>query len=61
MVAGFAMVAYPAHWGESGIMTFIVGPSGKIYQRNLGPESEAMGSGMTEFDPDGDWTAVEPP
>ena len=61
MVAGFALVAYPAHWGESGVMTFIVNQWGKVYERNLGEDSAAVASAMTEFNPDSDWTAVETP
>jgi hypothetical protein len=61
MVAGFALVAYPAHWGESGIMTFIVNQWGKVYERNLGEDSAAAASALTEFNPDSDWTALETP
>jgi Protein of unknown function (DUF2950) len=61
MVAGFAMVAYPAHWGESGVMTFLVGQSGKVFQRNLGPDSADIGAAMAEFDPDPDWAPVPSP
>jgi Protein of unknown function (DUF2950) len=61
MVAGFALVAYPAHWGESGVMTFIVSQSGKVYERNLGEDSADVGAAMTDFDPDSDWTPVSPP
>ncbi|HEY1849274.1 MAG TPA: DUF2950 domain-containing protein [Opitutaceae bacterium] len=61
MVAGFALVAYPAHWGESGVMTFIVNQSGRVYQRNLGGDSAAIASAMTEFNPDSDWKLVEAP
>ena len=61
MVAGFALVAYPAHWGESGVMTFIVNQWGKVYERNLGQDSADIGAAMTEFDPDSDWTAVAVP
>lgn len=61
MVAGFALVAYPAHWGESGVMTFIVNQSGRVYERNLGEDSAAIASAMTEFNPDGDWKLVEGP
>jgi hypothetical protein len=59
LIAGFALVAYPAHWGESGIMTFIVNQWGKVYERNLGPQSAAIAAAMTEFDPDRDWAVVE--
>lgn len=58
MVAGFGLVAYPAHWGESGVMTFIVNQWGKVYERNLGPDSAAVAQALTAFDPDGDWTLV---
>jgi hypothetical protein len=58
MIAGFALVAYPAHWGESGVMTFIVNQWGKVYQANLGADSAAIASAMTEFDPDSTWSPV---
>lgn len=58
MVAGFALVAYPAHWGESGVMTFVVNQWGKVYQANLGDQSAAAASAMTDFDPDASWSAV---
>ena len=61
MIAGFALVAYPAHWGESGIMTFIVNQWGKVYERNLGPPSADTAAALTEFDPDQDWTVVKSP
>lgn len=61
LVAGFALVAYPAHWGESGIMTFMVNQWGKVYERNLGPESAEIASAMAEFDPDPDWKVVGSP
>ncbi len=61
MVAGFALVAYPAHWGESGIMTFIVNQWGKVYERNLGADSAEIAAAMTEFNPDAGWTLVAPP
>ena len=61
LIAGFALVAYPAHWGESGVMTFIVNQWGKVYQRNLGADSAAIAAEMTEFNPDQDWTPVPSP
>jgi hypothetical protein len=61
MVAGFALVAYPAHWGDSGVMTFVVNQWGKVYQRNLGPQSADVATAMTSFDPDQDWTPVKSP
>jgi hypothetical protein len=61
LIAGFALVAYPAHWGESGVMTFIVNQWGKVYQRNLGADSADLAAAMTDFDPDQDWTVVPSP
>jgi hypothetical protein len=58
LIAGFALVAYPAHWGESGIMTFIVNQWGRVYQCNLGEDGAKVASEMTVFDPDPSWTPV---
>jgi len=60
LIAGFALVAYPAHWGESGVMTFIVNQWGKVYESNLGAQSASIAAAMTEFEPGEDWTAVSP-
>jgi Protein of unknown function (DUF2950) len=61
MIAGFALVAYPEHWGESGVMTFVVNQWGKVYQSNLGAQSADLAVAMTDFNPDEDWTAVKSP
>jgi hypothetical protein len=61
MIAGFALVAYPEHWGESGVMTFVVNQWGTVYQSNLGPQSADIAAAMTDFDPDKDWTPVKSP
>ena len=58
MVAGFALVAHPTRWGDSGIMTFIVNQQGKVYERNLGPDTAEAVAVMSEFDPDDSWTPV---
>jgi len=60
MIAGFAMVAYPARWGESGVMTFIVSNNGKVYQKDLGKDSTAIGAKITTFDPGPGWKEVAP-
>ncbi len=60
MIAGFAMVAYPAAYGESGVMTFIVSHNGKVYQKDLGKDSTAIGAKMTTFDPGAGWKEVSP-
>jgi hypothetical protein len=61
LIAGFAMVAYPAHWGDSGVMTFIINQWGRVYQCNLGDKSAEIALAMTEFNPDGSWTPVASP
>ncbi len=58
-IAGFAVVAYPARYGNSGIMTFIVNQDGKIYQADLGPGTKAKAEGMQRFDPGEGWSAVD--
>ena len=58
-IGGFAVVAYPARYGNSGIMTFIVNHDGKIYQSDLGPTTQAKALKMKEYDPGPGWTPVE--
>jgi hypothetical protein len=55
MIGGFALVAYPAQYGSSGIMTFIVNHDGGIYQKDFGPNTTATAQSMTKFDPDETW------
>jgi hypothetical protein len=59
MIAGFALVAWPAEWGNSGVMTFIVNQQGKVYQRNLGAKTSVIAPRMTTYDPDASWTPVK--
>lgn len=59
LTKGFALVAYPEHWGRSGIMTFIVNQDGMVYQRNLGDDTQQIASTMTEYNPDHKWSLVE--
>ncbi len=58
MVAGFAMVAFPAEYGASGVMTFIVNQNGKVYEKDLGKNSTATGAKLTTFDPGAGWNEV---
>jgi hypothetical protein len=58
MLAGFAFVAWPAEWGNTGVMTFIVSQQGKVYQKNLGPKTDRLAADMTTYDPDKTWTVV---
>jgi hypothetical protein len=59
MIAGFAFVAWPADWGNTGVMTFIVNQQGKVYQKNLGPKTAKIAAAMTTYDPDDTWTLVQ--
>ncbi|APG29125.1 hypothetical protein A7E78_11795 [Syntrophotalea acetylenivorans] len=59
MVLGFAMVAYPAKYEASGIMTFIVNQEGVIYEKDLGEETADKALAMTDFDPDDSWQKYE--
>jgi hypothetical protein len=58
MIGGFAMVAYPAQYGSSGVMTFIVNHDGVVYQKDLGPNTAAIARGMKEFNPDSTWKKI---
>jgi len=58
MIAGFALVAWPAEWGNTGVMTFIVNQQGKLYQCNLGKNTAKLAAAMTRYDPDSRWTRV---
>jgi len=62
MTGGFAFVAYPAEYRSSGVMTFIVGSNGVVYEKDLGQDTEARVKAMKKFDPDSSWqkTAIEP-
>lgn len=59
MTGGFAFVAYPAEYGNSGIMTFMINQDGILLQRDLGKATAEAASAMTEFDPDSSWHPVE--
>ncbi len=60
MIAGFAMIAYPAEYGQSGVMTFIVSHNGKVYERDLGKHSTALAAKVSSFDPGAGWKEVAP-
>jgi len=53
---GFALIATPAKYGNSGVMTFLVNQIGVVYQKNLGPDTATVAARITEFDPDATWT-----
>lgn len=56
LIGGFALAAWPAEYGESGIMTFIVNQQGRVYQKDLGPGTEKTARRMRTYDPDKTWT-----
>jgi Protein of unknown function (DUF2950) len=58
MIGGFALVAYPAQYGNSGVMTFLVNHQGTIYEKDLGEQTAGTASGMTAFNPDNTWQRV---
>jgi hypothetical protein len=59
MVGGFGLVAYPAEYGVSGIMTLIVNQQGIVYEKDLGPKTEEIAKAMTKYDPDQTWKKEE--
>jgi Protein of unknown function (DUF2950) len=61
MILGFALVAYPAKYGASGIMTFIVNQEGVIYEKDLGEDTARAAAAMTNFDPDATWQKYQEP
>jgi hypothetical protein len=61
MIAGFALVAFPAQYGSSGIMTFVVNHQGKIFQKDLGPKTAEIAGKMKEYNPDSKWEPVYVP
>ena len=58
MIGGFALVAYPAEYRNSGVMTFIVNHAGTVFQKDLGPNTAQLAERMTSFNPDKSWQAV---
>ena len=59
MIGGFAVLAYPARYGASGIMTFMVNHDGTVYQKNLGRNTEAVAVRMRSYNPDASWKKVD--
>jgi len=55
MIAGFALVAWPAEWANTGVMTFIVNQQGRVFQKNLGPKTASIAGRMATYDPDDTW------
>ena len=61
MIGGFALVAFPARYGVSGVMTFLVNHDGVVFQKDLGPNTRALALKMKVFNPDGTWTKADVP
>jgi hypothetical protein len=59
MIAGFALVAFPAQYGNTGVMTFLVSHHGKVYQKDLGPRTAEIAKAMQEYNPDATWTEAQ--
>lgn len=59
MTGGFAYVAYPAKYGNTGIKTFIVNQDGVVYEKNLGKDTADLAKAVTKFNPDQSWTALK--
>ena len=55
MIGGFGLVAYPAEYGSTGVMTFIVNHDGVVFSKDLGPDTAKLAAEMTAFDPDESW------
>jgi hypothetical protein len=56
MIAGFALLAWPADYGSSGVKTFVVNHYGDVYEKDLGENTAATAKAMTEYNPDKTWT-----
>jgi len=59
MIGGFALVAYPAEYGNSGVMTFLVNHRGIVYEKDLGPRTGAIAARMSAFNPDRTWRRLD--
>jgi hypothetical protein len=58
MIRGFALIAWPARYDDTGVMSFMISHDGEVFQKNLGPGTDAIARAMTKFDPDSSWTEV---
>lgn len=56
MIGGFALIAWPADYGVTGLRTFIVSDGGQIYQKDLGPNTDTVAPAITSYNPDGSWS-----
>ncbi|MNF32603.1 hypothetical protein D3C85_258100 [compost metagenome] len=61
MSRGFALIAWPAEYADSGVMSFMISHDGQVFEKDMGPDSEQQAVAMTRFDPDSSWREVEEP
>ena len=59
MVAGYALVAWPAEYGVSGVMTFLVNQNGTVFEKDLGPKTGEKVKGMMRYNPDQTWRRAQ--
>lgn len=59
MIAGFGLIAFPADYGNSGVMTFMCNHNGKVYEKDFGLDSDLIAAGIDEYNPDASWRLVE--
>jgi hypothetical protein len=59
MIGGFGLLAFPADYGNSGIMTFLVNQDGKVFQKDLGPNTTQLARKIESFTPDQTWTKID--
>lgn len=60
MTSGYAFVAWPTRWGDTGVMTFIVDRNQVVYEKDLGPDTDKLARAMTSYNPDSTWKKVPP-
>ena len=59
MSGGFALLAWPAQYDATGVMTFVVNQDGRVHQKDLGPDSDAVARKITSYNPDASWQEVK--
>jgi hypothetical protein len=58
--ASAVVVAFPAKWGDCGVMTFIANQKGIVFEKNLGPDTTSIARGTTIYNPDRSWKIAQP-
>jgi Protein of unknown function (DUF2950) len=59
MTRGFALIAFPSRWGDSGVMTFVVNQTGIVFEKNLGPDTTGRARRITAYNPDRSWKIAQ--